>query len=56
MHSIVIYLILLYKIDYMISHPRKPIQIKRNECIFEIKMHSLGSYFIWLVKTRLFNF
>ena len=42
MHSIVIHLILLFKIDYMISHPRKPIRINRDECIFEIKTHSLG--------------
>ena len=46
MHSIVIYLILLYKRDYMISHPRKPIRINRLECIFEIKIHSLGIYLI----------
>ena len=46
MHYLVIYLILLFKIDYMISHPRKPIRIYRNECMFEIKLHSLGSYFI----------
>ena len=46
MHSIVIYLILLLKIDYMISNRRTPIQINRNECIFDIKIHSLGSYFI----------
>ena len=44
MHSIVIYLILLFKIEYMISNPRKPIRINRNECIFEIKMYSLGIY------------
>ena len=40
MHSIVIYLVLLFKIDYMISHPRKPILIYRNGCMLEIKMHS----------------
>ena len=42
MHSILIYLILLFKIDYTISHPRKPIRIFRSECMFEIKMHTLG--------------
>ena len=46
MHSIVIDLILLFKIDCMISHPRKPNRINRNECIFQIKMHSLGIYLI----------
>ena len=46
MHSIVIYLIVLLKLDYMTSNPRTPIEISRNECIFELKMHSLGSYFI----------
>ena len=46
MNSIVSYLILLLKLDYMISNPRTTIRINRNECIFEIKMHSLGSYFI----------
>ena len=56
MHSIVIYLTLLLNLDYMISNSGTPIWINRNECIFEIKMHSLSSYFILLVKTRLFNF
>ena len=39
MYSIVIHLILLFILDYMISNPRKPFRINRNECIFEIKMH-----------------
>ena len=55
MHSIVIYLILLFKIYYLISHPRKPIQIYRNECMFEIKMHTIGIDLILLARTRLFN-
>ena len=46
MHSFVIYLILLLKLDYMISNPKTPIWINRIECIFKLKMHSLGSYFI----------
>ena len=32
MHSIVINLIYLLKLDYLISYPRKPIRINRNEC------------------------
>ena len=44
MYSIVIHLILLFILDYMISNPRKSIRINRNECIFEIKMYSLGIY------------
>ena len=42
MYSIVIHLILLFILDYMISNPRKPIRMNRNECIFERKMYSLG--------------
>ena len=44
MYYIVINLILLFILDNMISNPRKPIRINRNDCIFEIKMYSLGIY------------
>ena len=42
MHSVVINLIQLLKLDYLISNARKEIRINRNESIFEKKMHSLG--------------
>ena len=37
MHSIVIYLILLFELVYLISNPRKYIRININECTLEVK-------------------